>query len=432
MGLQVWKDRVLLCILASILIGCTTTNVAPTVAASPTTTSAPSMTATAVIPLPSATIPATPINTPRPFATTALFKPTVPRIATPTLTPIVLNAPPAMIRYEIVQTKHPQAVCNDGSTPVFYYRRGSGSGANKWVVWFKGGGACFDSSSCADRERSLVTAKAWTRREIENDGILSRRPEQNPDLYNWNQVLMVYCTSDMWTGTSPDNNNEVGWYFRGHYVVNAIMDALMDANVIGKPTLREGTHLLLSGSSAGAHGLFHHLDRLAQSLSWMDVRAVSDAGLGFIVNPEIQPMGELIRQKQWQVWRPVFDESCVAANAAAPNRCADTYLLVREHHLTTPMFYRQDLLDSLALENNQLQFRNPAHRPLIETFANTIATLLQSQSGAFGTSKRQHVMIETTEFNTYRVNGLTFAQVLGNWYWNRNEPQVVIESLPRQ
>ena len=34
------------------------------------------------------------------------------------------------------------ALCLDGSPPGIYYRRGRDDSANKWVVYFKGGGGC--------------------------------------------------------------------------------------------------------------------------------------------------------------------------------------------------------------------------------------------------------------------------------------------------
>lgn len=97
-------------------------------------------------------------------------------------------------------------------------------------------------------------------------------------------------------------------------------------------------------------------------------------------------------------------------------------------HIATPVFARADLFDPLALENNQLDPRNPAHHPLIQTFTETIADILKRQTGAFGTAAPQHVMLETPEFHSYQVEGLTFAQVLGNWYFKRNAPTVVIET----
>ncbi len=344
--------------------------------------------------------------------------------------PAPKNRQPGLLRYEIDQTKHPRAVCNDGSTPVFYYQRGWGSGANRWVLWFKGGGACYDRSSCEGRDRDLISAIPWKRPSIAGQGILSSQPTQNPDFYNWNRVILVYCTSDQWTGAREDRDNELQWYFRGHFVTHAMVDGLMDRNLIGSPTLREATHVLLTGSSAGAHGLRQNADWLAAMLSWADVRLASDAGLGFAMTPALQAVGKQMHERQWNTWKPILDESCMAAHSATPARCLDQHLLIKGKYIATEMFLRVDLIDPLPLRTNGLSLRNPKHRPQIREFVNEIANLLRSQKGAFGTRKGQHVMIESKEFHSYRVDGLTFADVLGNWYFNRNGPKVIIELPP--
>lgn len=166
-------------------------------------------------------------------------------------------------------------------------------------------------------------------------------------------------------------------------------------------------------------------------MAWADVRGVSDAGLGSVVNPALEAEAERRTISQMNVWNPILDESCVSANPNAPANCLTTQVLVNHGHITTPMFARADLLDPLVLESNALDPRNPTDRSLIEKFATDVANILKSQSGAFGTRKRQHVMIETDEFNSYRVEGLTFAQVLGNWYFNRSGPKVVVEAPKR-
>jgi hypothetical protein len=40
-------------------------------------------------------------------------------------------------------------------------------------------------------------------------------------------------------------------------------------------------------------------------------------------------------------------------------------------------------------------------------------------------------VLETPKFNTDKVEGLTFAQVLGNWYFNRSGPKLVVAPLRR-
>lgn len=346
--------------------------------------------------------------------------------------PVTENAPPAqLIRREIDSTRHPKAVCNDGSTPIFYYRRGSGSGANKWVLWFKGGGSCYDSASCADRSRNVTSSIPWNEPQLTASGILSSDPEHNPDFYNWNHVLMVYCSSDQWVGAREDADNATGWYFRGHFITNAILHALMSPEIIERPNLREATHVLVTGSSAGAHGLIYNLDRIEEALPWADVRGASDADLGFAVNPALRSQYEAAMQAQYATWQPVLDESCLKASAADPAACFSTHLMLEEKYLSTPLFARNDLLDREVLDSNDLDLQDPSDRPLILQFATRVAALLRSMSGAFGTATGQHVMIETDQFNAYRVSGLSFADVLGNWYFNRPGPKVVIDAPGR-
>ena len=42
------------------------------------------------------------------------------------------------------------ALCLDGTPPGFYARNGSGVDADKWIVYFKGGGHCYNPSTCAE------------------------------------------------------------------------------------------------------------------------------------------------------------------------------------------------------------------------------------------------------------------------------------------
>ena len=50
------------------------------------------------------------------------------------------------------------AKCLDGSPPAIYYApaRGGAAYQDKWVLYFKGGGWCFDEESCAARSRTVL------------------------------------------------------------------------------------------------------------------------------------------------------------------------------------------------------------------------------------------------------------------------------------
>ena len=50
----------------------------------------------------------------------------------------------------------PTAVCLDGSPATYFLGAGSGSGANKWVVFFEGGAWCLSASDCSARATTVL------------------------------------------------------------------------------------------------------------------------------------------------------------------------------------------------------------------------------------------------------------------------------------
>ncbi len=133
-------------------------------------------------------------------------------------------------------TKYPMAQCLDGSQGGFYFSKGSGSGANTWVVSMahphpptlqrvvlcaharplatnpalkihtQGGGWCVSPSDCVGRAGTpLGSSKAWGADGCPNSaspvcyadggaaGMLSNNSATNPDLYNVNKVFVAYC-----------------------------------------------------------------------------------------------------------------------------------------------------------------------------------------------------------------------------------------------
>src|SRR5262245_12278928 len=68
-----------------------------------------------------------------------------------------------------------QAVCNDGSPAIYYFREGKGSGANNWVIFLSGGGLCYSVESCNERKLNtpqLMTSNGYPSTFVGN-GVLS-------------------------------------------------------------------------------------------------------------------------------------------------------------------------------------------------------------------------------------------------------------------
>ena len=212
------------------------------------------------------------------------------------------TAQPAPVRPEALQGfyidngRYPKAVCNDGSTPIFYMRPGVNEGQDRWVLWFEGGGSCFSVETCTERwqsERNQMstcvgedcTDYAADTEKIKS-GILSALVEENPHLHEWNHVLLNYCSSDAWLGQreAPLNAGPLSLYFRGHHVAEAVLSTLLEEPVAaGYPTLSDASAVILSGSSAGGTGMRGHVDAFADRLAFADVHGLSDSTMVPIV-----------------------------------------------------------------------------------------------------------------------------------------------------
>jgi acetyl esterase/lipase len=50
--------------------------------------------------------------------------------------------------------EYPGTNCIDGTPPAYYYRKGHGTGSDKWLVYFEGGGWCYNLTQCAYRAQT--------------------------------------------------------------------------------------------------------------------------------------------------------------------------------------------------------------------------------------------------------------------------------------
>ena len=113
--------------------------------------------------------------------------------------------------------------------------------------------------------------------------IMDSKKENNPSFYDYNHVIIPYCSSDMWLGNDireVPNINESGnpqldfldkvykpespnlqFTFRGSVIFHSIINELM---VIG---LSDATDLILAGSSAGGLGVVNNAKWVYEKLN---------------------------------------------------------------------------------------------------------------------------------------------------------------------
>lgn len=166
------------------------------------------------------------------------------------------------------------ALCLDGSVPGYHFRKGFGSGANKWLLHIEGGGWCNTIQSCSLRKRTQLGSSKYMDRQVPFFGILSSQPSQNPDFFNWNKVKIRYCDGASFAG-HPENELKNGskLFFRGQLIWEALMDELLS---IG---LSKSKQALLSGCSAGGLATLIHCDDFRGLLPKdATVKCLADAG----------------------------------------------------------------------------------------------------------------------------------------------------------
>ena len=93
------------------------------------------------------------------------------------------------------------AVCLDGSAPGYYIGRGSGSGADKWILHQGGGGWCDTAADCLERSRGVFGSSSYWNSSVDIvGGIFSDDEAVNGEFYNWNVVYLGYCDGGSFAG----------------------------------------------------------------------------------------------------------------------------------------------------------------------------------------------------------------------------------------
>lgn len=193
----------------------------------------------------------------------------------------------------------------------YYYRKGTVDGL---VVFFNGGGACWDSKTCSKPrlagDRALFSGKddqdasgVYKAELLPGDGpnkmtgLLDRSNSQNP-VRDWSMVFVPYCTGDVHSGSTtahysfPVTGKPFTIEHRGWDNMQVILH-WMRAHV------PQPTQLLVSGSSAGAYGAATHYAALRALYPQARSVFLGDSGQGVTT-----PQFERVRNRNWNYQLP--------------------------------------------------------------------------------------------------------------------------------
>jgi hypothetical protein len=171
----------------------------------------------------------------------------------------------------------PEAECIDGSAAGIGVRYGR---SDKLVIFFEGGGGCFNEATCSLFYASfahfdqLTFDLVWQSTVLQG-GIFSTLAPDNP-VRDWNFVYVPYCTGDVHIGDAPDT--PVPGFAFGEpqqFVGFRNFGAFMDRIV---PTFTDAPEVLVAGISAGGFGAAFNYDRVAEAFPAAAVSLIDDSG----------------------------------------------------------------------------------------------------------------------------------------------------------
>ena len=219
--------------------------------------------------------------------------------------------------YNITDAEERGALCNDFSTAGFFLRNNSQS--KKWVIFLESGGGCGSKDTCTERYidqfirdqyqindgktsrpttditaayrdhghnskvfvskfmTSLWNFKSEEEFSIEGRDLLSIQKQENPNFFDYNHVVIPYCSSDLFLGSSDNYKKVLNTNFHFNFNPNSSLNeftfrgvAILKSTILDlwyRHGLNMSTDVLFAGSSAGGIGVLNHAKWFAEMLT---------------------------------------------------------------------------------------------------------------------------------------------------------------------
>lgn len=167
-------------------------------------------------------------------------------------------------------------VCSRGDETFSFFVKGGSS--NNLVVYFEGGGACWDPNTCLNFPTYTREIDVTTGSLNNAHGIFDLANPDNP-FKDWNWVFIPYCTGDIhWGSNDFTYMGPTGPYLIHHRGFDNFLVVLkwITENV-------EGPHsIFVTGSSAGSYGSTLGYPYIQQAYPLSKASLLGDAGNGVV------------------------------------------------------------------------------------------------------------------------------------------------------
>jgi hypothetical protein len=244
----------------------------------------------------------------------------------------------------------------------FWAKRGN---RNNLVVFFEGGGACWDDATCSSPIQIQAGAPQGLYKPqilpIDDpriqDGIFNLTNRANP-VKDWSYVYIPYCTGDLHLGSNTKKYTNAGnpTLPSEFQIEHRGFDNFMVVLEWIRANFRDPQKILVAGSSAGAYGATGNFAWIKESYPKAQADAISDSGQG--VTTAAWDMGDPGRDS-WNFQLPpwIFDDPAVRSKDVA-RKVARYYPHSKFSQFTTKLDEVQVLFYSLMGPNGSC--RKPA------------------------------------------------------------------------
>jgi hypothetical protein len=197
-------------------------------------------------------------------------------------------APGAYLEWQTIQL-HPDtgAICGNGSPYKFFLNRAAST--SNTVIYFEGGGACWDYPSCTGAEgvrgarnpdgipdNYLDTSNPAA--SLVSPFVFRQHPWSRVKTQRWNIVYVPYCTGDVYHGDKTavyedpaGQKPPLVWRHNGVRNVRAVLSWLRD-------NIQQPGQLLVTGCSAGGAGAINNYHHLRRDLAAQKNFLIDDSG----------------------------------------------------------------------------------------------------------------------------------------------------------
>ncbi|GJP34164.1 hypothetical protein CLOM_g18620 [Closterium sp. NIES-68] len=252
------------------------------------------------------------------------------------------------------------AKCLDGSPPAYYLRTGYGAGASSWVIYLQGGGWCTSVTACAARAKTVLGSSNFYPQPSDPNfnkimqgygnaftGILSNNSAENPDFYNWNLAMVVYCDGGGFAGTRRQYDMPTGGsiHLDGSRVFKSVLEDLY------KRGLLQARRVLFTGCSAGAQAVSSMCDRVATYLPPGSVKCMMDAGFfldGWDVTGRMYFRD--LSMRFTELHRPAVEQGCGDAYTGSTQYWRCFFPQYNVEFIDTPLYIVNSINDYAAIE----------------------------------------------------------------------------------